>query len=59
MPEDMPKAVMTLFWLLSGIIIFGWLIMEYTVLSSFIFALVFYGLPILVYRKVTKKKASK
>ncbi|GMR05582.1 MAG: hypothetical protein BMS9Abin25_0157 [Gammaproteobacteria bacterium] len=59
MTEDMPKAVMMLFWLLSGIIIFGWLIMEYTVLSSFIFALVFYGLPVLVYRKVKKKKTSR
>jgi len=59
MPEDMPKAVMMLTWLLGGVIIFGWLLMEYTVLSSFIFALVFYGLPVLVYRKVTKKKTSK
>jgi len=58
MPEDLPKAVMMLNWLLSGIIIFGWLLMEYGVLSSFIFALVFYGLPVLVYKKVTKKKVS-
>lgn len=58
MTEDLPKAVIMLTWLLSGIIIFGWLLMEYGVLSSFIFALVFYGLPVLVYRKVIKKKTS-
>jgi len=58
MPEDIQKAVMTLTWLLSGVIIFGWLLMEYSVLSSLIFALVFYGLPVLVYKKLTKKKTS-
>ncbi len=56
MPEDIPKAVMILIWLLSGTIIFGWLLMEYTVLSSFVFALVFFGMPVLVYNKITKEK---
>jgi len=56
MPEDIPKAVMILIWLLTGTIIFGWLLMEYTVLSSFIFALLFFGLPVLVYRKLRKEK---
>ena len=50
MPEDIPKAVMILVWLLCGVIIFGWLLMEYTVAASFVFALVFFGLPVLVYR---------
>lgn len=57
MPEDIPKAVMILIWLLSGVIIFGWLLMEYSVMSSFIFALVFFGLPVLVYKMVKKEKA--
>ncbi|GMR01417.1 MAG: hypothetical protein BMS9Abin19_0798 [Gammaproteobacteria bacterium] len=56
MPEDMPKAVIMLIWLLSGTIIFGWLLMEYTVLSSLIFALVFFALPILVYMYIVKEK---
>jgi len=56
MPEDIKKAVMILIWLLSGVIIFGWLLMEYAVMSSFVFALVFFGLPVLVYKMVKKKK---
>jgi len=56
MPEDIPKAVMILVWLLSGVIIFGWLLMGFTVMASFIFALVFFGFPILVYRMKRKKK---
>lgn len=56
MPEDIPKAVMILIWLLSGVIIFGWLLMEYTVLSSFIFAIAFFGLPVLGYQKILKKQ---
>lgn len=54
MPEDIAKAVTILIWLLSGVIIFGWLLMEYPVLYSFIFALVFFGLPVLVYMRVNK-----
>ena len=54
MPEDIAKAVMILIWLLSGIIIFGWLLLERTVMSSFVFALLFFGLPILVYKMVKK-----
>jgi len=56
MPEDIPKAVMILIWLLSGTIIFGWLLMEYTVLLSVIFALVFFGLPVLVVKMMAKEK---
>ena len=55
MPEDIPKAVIILVWLLSGVIIFGWLLMEYAVMYSFIFALVFFGFPVLVYL-ITKKR---
>lgn len=57
MPEDIPKAVMILIWLLSGTIIFGWLLMDSTVLIAFVFALVFFGLPVLVYQKIMKKNA--
>ena len=56
MPEDIPKAVMVLIWLLSGVIIFGWLLMEHTTSSSFIFALLFFGFPILAYMIYKKKK---
>ena len=56
MPEDIPKAVMVLVWLLSGTIIFGWILMKYTVLLSIIFAVVFYALPMLVYARMRKNK---
>ena len=56
MPEDIPKAVMILIWLLSGVIIFGWLLMEYPVMYSFIFALVFFGVPVFVYLRMNKVK---
>ena len=49
MPEDIPKAVMILIWLLVGVIIFGWLLMKYTVLASVVFVLVFFLLPVLLY----------
>ncbi len=56
MPEDIPKAVMILIWLLSGLIIFGWLLMAYAVMYSFIFALLFFGLPVLVYARMNKTR---
>jgi hypothetical protein len=56
MPENIPKAVIILIWLLSGVIIFGWLLMEYHAMYSFIFALVFFGFPVLVYMIITKRK---
>lgn len=59
MPEDIPKAVMILIWLLTGVIIFGWLLMAYPVMVSFVFALVFFGLPVLVYLRLNKAKLSK
>ena len=55
MPEDIPKAVVILIWLLSGTIIFGALLMKSTLLNSVVFALIFFGLPVLVYRKMNKK----
>jgi len=54
MPKDLPTAVMILVWLLSGVIIFGWLLMEYPTMYSFLFALVFFGVPVLV-RQMFKK----
>ena len=56
MPEDIPKAVMILIWLLCGVIIFGWLLMEYTVMASFVFVLVFFGLPVLIYNWGKKQR---
>lgn len=56
MPEDTSKAVMILIWLLSGVIIFGWLLMTYAAMFSFIFALVFFGVPVLVYRGMSRKE---
>jgi ABC-type polysaccharide/polyol phosphate export permease len=46
MPEDLPNAVMVLLWLLIGVIILGYLIMELPIIVSVIFALLFYGLPV-------------
>lgn len=54
MPEDLPKAILTLIWLLSGVILFGWLLMKFSTMYSFIFALVFFGLPVLI--NMTKNK---
>jgi hypothetical protein len=58
-PEDIPKAVMILIWLLTGVIIFGWLLMAYPVMVSFVFAVVFFGLPVLVYMQLNKSNVSK
>jgi len=55
MPENILKAVIMLIWLLGGFIIFGWLLMKYTVLSSFVFALIFFAVPVLVHRLIIKK----
>jgi len=46
MPEDLPKAIKILIWLLSGTIIFGWLLMDSTILNSFVFLAVYFGLPV-------------
>ena len=56
MPEDIPKAVMILIWLLCGVIIFGWLLMEYPVMYSFVFVLVFFMLPVLIYNWGKKQR---
>lgn len=55
MPEDLPRAVMILIWLLSGTIIFGALLMKSTVLNSVIFAVIFFGLPVLINSQMKKK----
>jgi len=58
MPEDLPKAVMILIWLLSGTIIFGALLMESTILNSFAFLVLFFGLPVLVVKLKKNKDAA-
>ena len=55
MPEDLPKAVIVLLWLLIGVIAFGYLIMEHTVISGVVFAIFFYGAPPLWYAKRKKE----
>ena len=55
MPEDLPKAVMILLWLLSGTIIFGALVMKSTLFTSTIFLLVFFGVPVLLYWMINKR----
>ncbi|MCG6976793.1 MAG: hypothetical protein LJE56_10410 [Acidiferrobacterales bacterium] len=57
MPEDIPKAVMILLWLLIGVIVFGYLIMAYPTLYGIVFAIVFYGVPILIYQMMKKDKS--
>lgn len=50
MPEDLPKAVAILLWLLIGVIVFGYLLMAHPTLISIGFAAVYYGIPVAVYR---------
>lgn len=47
MPEDLPEAVKILLWLLIGVIVFGYLLMAHTVMISFIFAVIYFGTPVL------------
>ena len=56
MPEDLPEAIKILLWLLSGTIIFGWLLMDSTILNSFVFLAVYFGLPVLFVSLKKKKK---
>jgi|GEM_PF-1856652 len=56
MPEDLPKAVAILLWLLIGTIIFGALVMKSTLLNSAIFLLLFFGVPVALYWTVYKRK---
>lgn len=55
MPEDTSKAVLVLIWLLSGVIIFGWLLMEYAVMYSLVFATVFFGASVLAYKVMNNR----
>ena len=58
MPEDLPKAVIVLLWLLIGAIIFGYLLMEFPYIYSASFLVIFYGVPIAwnTMKKNTKKE---
>ena len=56
MPQDIPKAVMVLLWLLVGVIIFGWLLMSFSVLYSLVFAIIYFSVPVLIYNKSVKDK---
>lgn len=57
MPEDLPKAVIILLWLLIGCIIFGYLLMAYATGFSILFATIYFGLPIYINNE-RKKGAS-
>lgn len=46
MPEDLPKAVLVLIWLLSGVIVLGYLIMARPLAEAALFAVLFYGIPV-------------
>ena len=54
MPEDLPKAVTILLWLLIGVIVFGYLLMAHAALLAVVFAVIFYGVPVLWYLKRNK-----
>ena len=56
MPEDLPKAVIVLLWLLIGTIIVGYLIMSQPLIYSVIFVAVFYGVPVLWNSKKKKEQ---
>lgn len=55
MPEDLPKAVMVLVWLLVGCIIFGYLLMAHPTGFSILFATIYFGLPIYIHYDRKKK----
>lgn len=58
MPENLPKAVIILLWLLIGVIVFGYLIMQYAVISGIVFAVLFYGIPTFWYIRMKKRLES-
>ena len=58
MPKDVPAAVMALIWLLTGVIIFGWLLMDFPTMYSFLFALVFFAVPVAVYKLLKKDRTT-
>lgn len=57
MPEDLPKAVLVLIWLLTGVIVIGYLIMEQMLVAGIVFAALFYGVPVLWYSKGKKSSS--
>ena len=59
MPENLPKAVLILLWLLIGTIIVGALTMKSSMLNVVIFILLFYGVPVAIYMLFKKKNTSK
>lgn len=58
MPKDLPTAVMILIWLLSGVITFGWLLMDYPTHFSFLFAFFFFGIPVLFKQMLKKNRTT-
>lgn len=60
MPEDLPKAILVLVWLMVGTIIFGYILMAYAAGFSLLFATIYFGLPIYIHydRLNNEKKKS-
>jgi len=48
-PEDLPKAVMILLWLLIGTISVGALLMYSSYLLTLAFIVCYYGVPVVAY----------
>ncbi len=59
MPEDLPKAVLVLLWLLIGTIVFGYLLMAHPTGFSILFATVYFGLPIYIHYDRLKNENKK
>jgi len=57
MPEDLPKAVKILLWLLVGVITFGYLLMAHPTGFSILFAVIYFGLPIYIVNDQRKGKS--
>lgn len=59
MPEDLPKAVMILIWLLSGTIIVGALLMKTDILVTLLFIGAYFGVPVTVNYYLKNRHVSK
>lgn len=55
MPEDLPKAVLILLWLLIGVIVIGYLVMKQSLVITALFAFFYYGAVSLWYIKRNKQ----
>lgn len=54
MPDNLPKAVIILLWLLIGVIVIGFLLMHSSLVNTFLFAVIFYSPALVIYYLSTK-----